>query len=49
MEQIRKRKLEKVEKVAGNVKEIWNSKFFLKFNDIGLQKLQILKKDQFFA
>ena len=29
-----------VEKVAGNVKENWNSKFVLKFNDIRLQKLR---------
>ena len=28
------------EKVAGNIKEIWKSKFVSKFNDIQLQKLK---------
>ena len=37
------------EKVAGNVKENWNSKFVLKFNDIRLQKLRFLQKSQFFT
>ena len=37
------------EKVAGNVKENWNSKFVLKFNDIRLQKLRFFKKSQFFT
>ena len=36
------------EKVAGNVKENWNSKFVLKFNDIRLQKLRFFQKSQFF-
>ena len=31
------------EKVAGNVKENWNSKFVLKFNDNRLQKLTFSK------
>ena len=35
------------EKVAGNVKENWNSKFVLKFNDIRLQKLRFFQKSQF--
>ena len=48
MEQIRKRKLEKVEKVAGNVKEIWKSNFVLKFNDIQLEKLKFFQKSNFF-
>ena len=37
------------EKVAGNVKENWNSKFVLKFNDIRLQKLRFFQKSQFFT
>ena len=37
------------EKVAGNVKENWNSKFVLKFNDIRLQKLRFSQKSQFFT
>ena len=37
------------EKVAGNVKENWNSKFALKFNDIRLQKLRFFQKSQFFT
>ena len=37
------------EKVVGNVKENWNSKFVLKFNDIRLQKLRFFKKSQFFT
>ena len=36
------------EKVAGNVKENWNSKFVLKFNDIRLQKMRFFQKSQFF-
>ena len=37
------------EKVVGNVKENWNSKFVLKFNDIWLQKLRFFQKSQFFT
>ena len=37
------------EKNVGNVKEIWNSKFVLKFNDIQLQKLKFSQKSQFFT
>ena len=36
------------EKVAGNVKEIWNSKFVLK-NDIQLQELNLFQKSPFFT
>ena len=37
------------EKVAENIKENWNSKFVLKFNDIRLQKLRFFQKSQFFT
>ena len=37
------------EKVVGNVREIWNSKFVLKFNDIQLRKLKFFRKSQFFT
>ena len=35
------------EKVAGNIIEIWKSKFVSKFNDIQIQKLKFSQKSQF--